>query len=148
MGGYLWLLWMLVGAVFVVGEMFTAGFFLLWFGVGAIAAGIMALLGLGGVWQWGVFVVVSGVLVGISRKFALKVSKEQPPGIGADRFIGKAGHVLEEIDNSKNTGLVRVGQDQWRASSETGEVIAVDTQVQVVRVDGAHLVVKVSQKGG
>jgi membrane protein implicated in regulation of membrane protease activity len=138
----IWWIWMALAAVFVVGEMFTAGFFLLWFGVGAAAAGAFALLGLSFPWQLAAFVVVSGVMLAVSRRFADRFSKKQPPGIGADRFIGLKGLVLEEIDNATNTGQVRLQKEEWRAESATGEVIPVGARVEVVRLDGTHLVVK------
>lgn len=147
MSDKIWLIWMIIAAVFVIGEIFTAGFFLLWFGIGAAVAGILALVGLGAGWQWGVFIVVSAVLFAVSRKFAERFTKKQPPGIGADRFIGKIGVVLEEIDNIKNTGRIRVEKDEWRADSDTGEVIPPGKTVEVTRVDGTHLVVKVMKEG-
>ena len=142
MGIQIWWIWLIIAAVFVVGEIFTAGFFLLWFGIGALLAGIAALAGLSSAWQWGIFVVVSLVLFLISRRFAERFTKKQPPGIGADRFIGKRGIVLEQIDNDQNIGRIRVEKDEWRADSETGEVIPVGTRIEVVRVQGAHAVVK------
>ena len=90
----IWWIWMIIAAFFVVAEIFTAGFFLLWFGVGAAVAGVMALFDLGFGWQLGAFVIVSGTLFIVSRRFADKFTKKQPPGIGADRFIGKEGLVL------------------------------------------------------
>jgi len=138
----IWYIWMIIAALFVVGEIFTAGFFLLWFGIGAAVAGVLALFGLGFGWQLGAFVLVSGVLFVVSRRFAEKFSKKQPPGIGADRVIGRQGIVLEEIDNAKNIGRVRLKKEEWRAESETGEVIPLDYQVEVIRLDGTHLVVK------
>lgn len=138
----IWWIWMIIAAFFVVAEIFTAGFFLLWFGVGAAVAGVLALFGLGFGWQVGVFVVVSGVLFVVSRRFAEKFTKKQPPGIGADRFIGKEGMVLEEVDNVKYTGRVRLNKEEWRADSETGDVISAGKRVEVVRMDGTHLVVK------
>jgi membrane protein implicated in regulation of membrane protease activity len=83
------------------------------------------------------------VLFVSSRRLAERFSKKQPPGIGADRFIGKRGIVLEEIDNSMNTGRVRLDKEEWRADSETDSVIPEGTRVEVVRLDGTHLVVKV-----
>jgi membrane protein implicated in regulation of membrane protease activity len=139
----MWQMWMAVAALFVIGEIFTAGFFLFWFGVGAAVAGILALLGFSTAWQWGSFAVISGVLFAISRKFAEKFTKAQPPGIGADRFIGKTGVVLEEVDNIKNTGRVRIGKDEWRADSDSLEVIAVGKSVRVTKLEGTHLVVTV-----
>ena len=138
----IWWIWMALAAVFVVGEMFTAGFFLLWFGVGAAAAGLLALLGLSFSWQLGAFVVVSAVMLGASRRFADRFSKKQPPGIGADRFIGLKGLVLEEIDNSVNTGQVRLQKEEWRADSDGDEVIPVGARIEVVRLVGTHLVVR------
>ena len=142
-----WLIWMIIAAVFIIGEIFTAGFFLLWFGIGAAAAGILAMLDIGAGWQWATFVVVSGLLFIISRRFAERITKKQPPGIGADRFIGKKGVVLEEIDNIKNTGRVRIEKEEWRADSDTGEIIPVDTRVEVSRLVGTRLIVKILKEG-
>ena len=142
MGIPIWLIWFILAAAAVVGEIFTAGFFLLWFGVGAAVAGGLALLGAGFGWQLAAFVVVSGVLFAVSRRFAERFSKAQPPGIGADRFIGLKGLVLEEIDNVANAGRVRLGKEEWRADSDAGDRIPVNTRVEVVRLEGTHLVVK------
>jgi len=146
MGIKIWWLWMALAAIFIVGEIFTAGFFLLWFGIGAAAAGILALVGLGPAWQLGAFVVVSGVLFAVSRKLADKITKKQPPGIGADRFVGKEGIVLEEIDNQKNTGRVRLKNEDWRADSETDAIIPQGTRVEVIGLDGTHLIVRAKKE--
>ena len=144
----IWLIWMVVAAIFVIGEILTLGFFLLWFGIGAAVAGILAMFGLGGSWQWGAFAIVSGVLFVLSRRFAERFSKKQPPGIGADRFVDKKGVVLEEVDNIKNSGRIRMGKEEWRAESDTGEVIPVGKMVEVARVVGTHVVVKILKEGG
>jgi membrane protein implicated in regulation of membrane protease activity len=142
-----WWIWMIIAAFFIVSEIFTAGFFLLCFGIGAAAAGLIAWLGAGMMWQLGVFIVVSFVTFAVSRKFANRISKEQPPGIGADRFIGKECVVLEEINNLDNTGRVRMGKEEWRAESDSSENIAASIKVVVVRLSGTHLVVKSLEEG-
>lgn len=138
----IWWIWMAIAAIFVVAEIFTAGFFLLWFGIGAVVAGILAILGVGFGWQLGAFDIISGVLFVVSRRFAERFSKKQPAGIGADRFIGMEGTVLEEIDNHKNTGMIRLKKEEWRADSETGEIIPVGKMVKVIGLDGTHVIVK------
>ena len=148
MGIKIWWIWMAIAAFFVIAEIFTMGFALLWFGIGAAAAGILALIGFGLGWQLASFIVISGVLFAVSRSFAEKFTKKQPPGVGADRFVQEKGVVTEEIDNIKNTGRVRIGKDDWRADSDTDEVIPTGSMVEVTRVDGTHLVVKVLNKGG
>ena len=37
--------WIVIGAVCLIGEMVTSGFFLLWFGVGAFVAAALAYFG-------------------------------------------------------------------------------------------------------
>ena len=138
----IWWIWMIVAAFFLIAEIFTMGFFLFWFGIGAAVAGVLALLGVGVGWQLAAFVLVSGVLFVASRRFAERFSKKQPPGIGADRMVGAEGVVLEEIDNVKNTGRVRVKKDEWRADSEMGEIMPEGTRISVTRMDGTHLVVR------
>lgn len=140
-------IWVIFAGICVVMEIFTAGFVLLWFGVGAVCAAIMAWMGFRVVYQILVFTVVSGVLFAVSRKFAEKFSAKQPPGIGADRFAGQTGVVFEEIDNLKNTGRVRILQDEWRADSVDGSVIPVDAIIEVIKMDGTHAVVKIKQEG-
>jgi membrane protein implicated in regulation of membrane protease activity len=125
--------------------MFTAGFFLLWFGVGAVVAGILAALGVGAIGQWAAFGGLSLVLFFVSRPFANRVSKEQPPGIGADRLIGKEGIVIEEISGGPNTGRVRVGSEDWRATTEGDGVIANGSRVVVAAISGNHLVVNLKE---
>lgn len=141
-----WWLWFGLAALLLVGEVFTAGFFLFWFSIGAATAGVMALLGISEVFQVIVFIVVSGVLFATGRKFANRVTTKQPPGIGADRFVGTAGIVLEEIDSIANTGRIRVGQDSWRAQSESGKVIPEGVTVKILRIDGTRAIVQTTEK--
>ncbi len=139
-------LWFGVAALLLIAELVTAGFFVFWFGVGAVVAGIVALCGLGPVWQWLAFVLVSGVLVAYSRRFAERFSGQQPPGIGADRMLGRTGMVLEAIDGAKDEGRVRVDSEEWRARSEGGAVIPAESRVTVLRVEGTHLIVAVDKE--
>jgi len=138
----IWWIWVIIGVIFIIGEIFTAGFFLIWFGVAAIIAGIIAFFELSVVWQGVAFVIISAILLAGTRRLANRFTKKQPPGIGADRFIDKTGIVLEEIDNDKNTGRIRVEEDEWRAESLEGGIIPQSSKVQVIRVEGTHMVVK------
>ena len=44
----IWYIWLILAALFIVAEMFTTGFVLLWFGIGALVAALLALTGLVG----------------------------------------------------------------------------------------------------
>ena len=142
----IWWIWMGLAAAFLIGEIFTAGFFLIFLSVGAAAAGILAMLDVGYAGQFIVFIVVSGILFVFGRRFADRVTEKQPAGIGADRFVNQGGIVLEKIDNTTNSGSVRVGQDEWRAISETGDVIPEGVRIKVTQIDGTRAVVKIIEK--
>lgn len=142
-----WWIWMIFAAIFVIAEIFTAGFFVLWFGVGAALAGVLALLGLSPGWQWGSFIIATTFLFLISRRFADRFTKDQPPGIGANRLQDKVGVVTEEIDMTNNMGHVKIEREDWRAEGEHGEVIPVGVKVKVLRVEGTRLIVKELNRG-
>ena len=138
----IWWLWFGLAAVFIIGEIFTEGFFLLWFGIGAALSGVLAMFGVNAAVQWAAFVVVSGVLLAVSRRFADRFTHKQPPGVGADRLIGRRGVVLAKIDNMENAGKVRIDKEEWRAESDDDSVIEPGTRVEVMRLDGTHAVVR------
>ena len=142
-----WWVWFVVAAVFAIAEIFTAGFFILWFGVGAAVAGVLAAIGLSSAWQWIAFIIVSSLLVMLSRRFAERFSRPQPDGIGANRLIGKQAVVLEAIDNLRNAGRIRLDKEEWRAESATGEVLSPGTRAVVTGTSGTRLVVTRSKEG-
>ena len=69
----IWMAWMILAAICIIAEIFTASFFLFWFGLGALVAMVMALLKLPLGLQWGSFIVISGVLFMVSRRLAEKL---------------------------------------------------------------------------
>jgi membrane protein implicated in regulation of membrane protease activity len=134
--------WAALAAVLIVGEIFTAGFFLLPFGLGAAAAAVLALVGASLGWQWGVFLALSAVLLLSLRRFADRITHEPPEKVGVDRLIGKEGVVIDTIESDDGTGRVRVEREEWRADSAESQILAVGTHVVVERVSGTHLIVR------
>jgi membrane protein implicated in regulation of membrane protease activity len=141
-----WWVWMAVGIVLILAEIAIPGFFILWFGVGAVVAGLLALIGFGTAVQWVTFLVVSGVLLVLSRRIADRITKRQPPGVGANRLVGMRGPVTTAVDNLKGVGQVRLGGELWRAESRSGRKIPESTVVEVVAVEGTHVVVREVEK--
>ncbi len=134
--------WLGLTAAFIIGEIFTAGFFLFPFAVGTGVAALITVFG-GPSWlQWIAFLVISAVMVFFSRRFADRITKEPPERVGVDRLLGEKGIVIEKIDPVTDSGRVRVKKDEWRATSADGATIEVDTPVRVVRIEGAHLIVE------
>lgn len=134
--------WIVVAVFFFVAEIFTAGFVLLCFGIGALAAALVAFLGLGMEWQLVGFIVVSAISVVLARPFADRISQSGVQQIAGDRMIGKRAVVLQTIDPIANTGMVRVETEEWRAESADGELLAPGALVEVLGVDGVRLQVR------
>lgn len=138
--------WIWLGAVvvFALGELATAGsFFLLPFAVGALVSMILAFADIGLVWQWIAFVGVSGASFAALFPLRHRLDRDAPAvGVGAKRLIGEPAKVLEPIPGGQaETGLVRVGREEWRAESVDGRPVPVGQAVKVVEVRGTRVVV-------
>lgn len=135
-------IWLAAAVALSVAEIFTAGFFLLPFGIGAAVAAALSAFGIELGWQWAAFVGVSVLLLFTLRRFAERITHEPPVKVAGDRLIGKEGGVIERIDNSANTGRVRVDREEWLADTIDDAICEVGARIKVVAVEGAHLVVE------
>jgi membrane protein implicated in regulation of membrane protease activity len=136
-------LWLWVGAAVVlgIGEMMTAGFFLLPFAIAAVISALLALLGVHPLIQLLSFAVFSVAALVAIRRFAKKDEDVMHP-VGAKRYVEARGTVIETIDPFKGAGRVRVETEQWRATTDLDVVIEVGTPIVVRDVRGARLVVE------
>lgn len=139
-----WHAWIIAGVVLLIVEVVTPGFVVACFGIGCLAAGLVSPLGVGLSWEIAVFCAASLVLLVTLRPL---VARHLAPKGGdlktnVDALIGKRGVVTEAIEPVRDVGRVVVGGEDWRASSEADQAIAVDVQVTVVRVEGARVVVR------
>lgn len=133
-------LWTIFAIVMGVGEMFTAGFFLLPFAIGGAAAAILAWVGANVVAQWLVFFGVSTISLVYLRRFIGRQDEGGQPRVGANRWIGSQGVVLEDIDPHSGAGMVRILNEEWRATSPAR--ITAGTKIVVTDVEGARLIVE------
>ena len=132
-------LWTGLAVVMGIGEIFTAGFFLLPFAVGATAAAVLAWTGVGVVSQWLVFFGVSLIAFVYLRRFIARQDESSAPSVGANRWANTRGVVLTAIEPLESTGIVRIGGEEWRATAD--QPIPAGTQVVVLEVSGSRLVV-------
>lgn len=131
--------WTVFSLGMAIGEIFTAGFFLLPFAIGAAAAAILAWAGVALVAQWLVFFGTSLIALIYLRRFIERQDKESQPRVGANRWIDARGIVLEDIDPDRAKGLVRVDNEEWRATSD--RPVPAGSRVIVRDVRGARLYV-------
>jgi membrane protein implicated in regulation of membrane protease activity len=134
--------WIWVGAALFLGfaEMVTAGFFMLPFAVGAVIAAILAFTGVAPEIQMAVFVASSLISLVLLQRYVRKEDEHQP-AVGSNRFVGQLAVVIQPVDRTSGSGRVRMETEDWRAVTD-GEPIGTGTEVQVVDVRGARLVVE------
>ena len=153
MQDYLWIFWAILGAVLVVAEIFTTGFVLLWFGIGAFAAGLAGLLGVNSIIaQFLIFAVVSIALTAASRTiFVNYFSREKSGGdlkSGVESLPGKIGTVVSSSRGSMHEGAVKVFGSTWTAYPAEGEEpLEAGDRVEVVRIQGASIYVRRIEAG-
>lgn len=142
--------WLAVTVAGLAGEILTAGtFFLLPFGIGAAAACIAAFAGAGLGLQWLLFVLVTAAATAAVRPLARRLDRNvSSEGIGARRWIGQRALVLQDIPAGHDeTGLVRVGREEWRAQTSDGAGVPAGVHVTVLDVTGTRLVVDAPDRG-
>jgi len=133
--------WAVAFGVFLIAEIATlTALVSVWFAVGALAALIAALCGLSFVWQMGIFVFVSAIVLIITRPLVRKVQGRKY-ATNYELDIGKQAVVIEPINNQIGKGRVKLDGTDWSARSENGELIEEGTVVTVKMVDGAKLIV-------
>lgn len=139
-----WYYWVIIGLVLIIAEMFTSGFVLAVFGLAGIAAGMLALMGLGTTVQLLGFVVITLVLFVAVRPLMLRHFAGEGGKVktNVEALIDREGLVMERIDALAHTGRVKVGGEDWRAVTGDDAVIETGAKVKVLKVDGAKLIVR------
>ncbi len=141
--------WLIALIVFLVIEAATLGLATIWFAGGALVALIAAMCGAGLGIQMAGFLIVSLVLLIFTRPLAVRFLSKDTLKTNVDRVIGMEGIVTEEISNLAGTGKVSLGGNIWTARTENeGGTIPTDAVVEVLRVEGVKLIVKVKEKEG
>jgi membrane protein implicated in regulation of membrane protease activity len=136
--------WIVLGVLLAVAEIFTATLFLLMFAVGAFAAAAAAALGAPVPAQALVFAGVSALTVfairpAIKRHTLSGLTTGDTP-FGNEALQGSSALVLERVD--ADGGVVKIDGELWRARSfDATQVLAPGERVRVIEVKGATAMV-------
>lgn len=148
MENFVWILWFILGAILIVAEIFTTGFVLLWFGIGAIVAGFAGLIGIDSlIAQFLIFATVSVGLTAASRTIFLNYFSRETTGdslrTGVDSLPGKIGTVVSSSRGAMQEGAVKVFGSTWTAYPAPGEsALEAGERVCVERVEGSSIYVR------
>jgi len=138
-------LWMIGGVLLLIAEIIAPGFFLVFIGGAAIAAGLFTLLfGLGLAGQLSLFAVYAVIAVMIGRKFYANAAVDAGDPLLNDRaaqLVGRSVTVIETVD--EHSGRVRVGDSEWSARGGTGSA---GERVRITGVEGNCLLVEPDRK--
>lgn len=137
----MWPFWLIVAGLCFVIESFTVGFFVFWFGIGALIAIIVSLFIDNLFIQAISFVCSSSLLLVLTKplvKKFVKTPETKPTNVYS--IIGKEGIVLEDIDSINSTGKVKVNGELWSAIADTD--IQKDSKIKVVSINGVKLKVE------
>jgi len=148
MASWLWIFWVILGLVLIVAEIFTSGFVLLWFGIGALAAALLGVVGIDSLaLQFLVFAIVSSGLTAASRTIFIKYFSREKSGqslrSGVDALPGKIGTVVSSSRGALQEGAVKVFGSTWTAYPAPGEPpLEAGERVCVESIEGASIYVK------
>jgi membrane protein implicated in regulation of membrane protease activity len=148
MSDYAWILWVVLGLLLIIAEVFTSGFVLLWFGIGALVAALSSVLGVGYPLQFLVFFIVSIALTVASRTIFAShfVGRKHDEGglkTGVESLPGKVGTVVTSSRGALNEGAVKVFGSTWTAYPSAGEEpLEAGDRVMVDSVQGASIYVR------
>lgn len=114
----IWAIWLIIAGVLLIVEMLTLTFYLLWFGLGALAAAAIAWLlpdSFAAQALTGSAVVI--VLTIFTKPLTRRFRRSRGFKDAVDDMVGRQGIVLEDIAADK-PGIVKVGGDTWSAVSD------------------------------
>jgi len=154
MNDLFWILWCVLGAILIVAEIFTSGFVLLWFGIGALAAALAGMVGIDSlVLQFLIFAGVSIGLTAASRTIFVNYFSREKTGdslrTGVDSLPGKIGTVVSSSKGSLQEGAVKVFGSTWTAYPAPGEgPLEAGERVCVESIQGASIYVRRVDEGG
>jgi membrane protein implicated in regulation of membrane protease activity len=137
-----WQLWIIAAVIAGALEIALPGFVLLWFAVGALAASLVAALGLGINLQLTVFTLVSVALFAASRTLFKKALMRNAGNVktGVEAMVGQEALVTESLTEGHG-GTVRINGELWTARPLGGPV-AEGERVIVEQVEGLKLWVR------
>lgn len=137
--------WLVLAVILGVFEAMTAQLVSIWFAVGAVGGCITSLF-TDNIWiQVTVAVVLTLITLVITRPLSKRLTQVKKTHTNSDRNIGKTALVITDIDNLNSVGQVKVGSNVWSAKSSDGSIIKKDSKVVVKAIEGAKLVVEITE---
>ena len=138
--------WLILFVVLLIIEICTMGLTTIWFAGGALVAFVMGIIGFGTTVQIIVFLIVSVLLLVMTRPIALKYFNKERQKTNAESLIGQQALVLEDVDTLHARGLVEVNVQEWSAKTDDPEGFIKKNMVVVIDgIQGVKLIVRAKE---
>jgi inner membrane protein len=137
----LWWHWLVLGLLLMLGELVTpGGFYIIFFGIGALLVGLLAAVNLAGpAWmQLLLFSVLSIGLLLVFRARLLNWMQVDPQLPSVDALVGQVAVATGRLEPGA-IGKVELRGASWSARNVSDSVVGPGSRCRVQRVDGLML---------
>ena len=138
----MWQFWLIVAGLFFVGEIFTLGFLIFWFGIGALFAMIVSFFTTNIIIQTTVFLITSTIFILATKPLVKKFVDVKKTNTNVFSIIGKKALVIKDIDPIHSSGQIKLNGEVWSAETENDEIIKEGSEVEVLKIIGVKAIVK------
>ncbi len=138
---YLPWFWLALVVLFTLIEVFTLGLTTIWFALGSLLMVFLSPLPIPFGWQVLLFLVISSVLLVLTRPVAVRKLRVGRAKTNADALVGTKALVIKDITEFEK-GLVRVHGVEWSAQSVDGSALPQDSICVIERIEGVTLSVR------
>ncbi len=140
--------WLIAFVILVGIEVATMALTTIWFAGGAFVAFLLSLFGVSVEIQLGAFIVMSFLLLFLTRPFASKYINTNTVKTNAEGLVGREARVTAEINNELGAGAAVINGQEWTArAKDDGTVYAVGTMVRICDIQGVKLIVSTEKEG-
>ena len=142
----MWYIWLIIAGVAFIIEIFTVGFLVFWFGIGALLSMIVSFFCPGDyILQTAVFVITSTLLIFLTKPLVNKFTKKDKNkefSTNAHSIVGKKGIVVQDINPTHGVGQIKVGTEVWSAKTADDSIIQKGSQIEITDIQGVKAIVK------
>lgn len=138
----MWPYWLIAAGLFFVGEIFTAGFLIFWFGIAALITMCFSFFISDLIILMTIFIITSVILILSTKPLVKKFAHTKDTKTNAFSIIGKTAIVTKNIDTINGVGQIKVDGEIWSAEGENSINIEKGSHVKITKIQGVKAIVR------
>ena len=136
-----WYIWLILAGFFLIVETMTMGFLIFWLSIGSLITMLVSFVTSNIIIQFTVFVISSTLLIFGTKPLVKKFGLQETVPTNVYSIVNKNAMTIEEINNLKGTGLIKINGETWSAISEDNSIIEKGTEVVIKQIKGVKVIV-------